>query len=168
MAMSFDIFFQTCRFGIKAVEKVNPFTGKAESVLSSEPLTASELRAVQAILDQPKPGGPDEHGCYVINVPDGGTAEVIATDLAKSCMVALRGMTPGIFQFLLDLLRAGNWVMIPATKDAVTITSSSNSVKNLPADFPKLVVCNSVDELEVLLSKGFGTWKKYRDQIIGE
>jgi hypothetical protein len=55
--------------------------------------------------------------------------------------------------------------MIPAMEDVVAIACSE---KNLPEEFPKLVVCNSADELGVLLSKGFGAWKKYRDQIVGD
>ena len=84
-------------------------------------------------------------------------------------MVALRGITPGLLQFLIDLLKAGNWSMVPAMEDIVAIVPSLESVKkNVPDDFPKIVVCNSADELGILLSGGFRAWKKYRDHVVGD
>ena len=166
--MSFDIFFQSCRYADKPVEKKNPFTGKVETVLPSEPLTAAEVAAVQGILKQANARGPDEHDCYVVDLADGGRAEVFAKNLSKSCMVALRGMTPHLLQFLYDLLKAGNWVMIPAMEDAAAITTSPERLKGVPEDFPKIVVCNSATELGVLLSKGVQAWQEYRDQIVGD
>lgn len=166
--MSFDIFFQTCRFGTTLVEEKNPSTGMVRSVLPSDPLMPSEFTALRAVLKKVTARGPDEFGCYVVQFPDGGSAEVFGCELEQHCMVAVRGTTPDLFRFLFDILMAGNWVMLPAMEDAVAITCSPQSVKNLPGDFPRLVVCNSADDLGILLSKGFGAWKKYRDQIVGD
>ena len=56
--MSFDIFFQPCRFRGTTVQKTNTFTGKVQSVLANEPLTAAELEAVQNVLKQANAHGP--------------------------------------------------------------------------------------------------------------
>jgi hypothetical protein len=57
-------------------------------------------------------------GCCTVDFNDGGAAEVFADRLKSGCMVALRGMTPEVSQFLFELLKAGNWVMLPAMEDA--------------------------------------------------
>jgi hypothetical protein len=166
--MSFDIFFQPCRYGGKPVTRTNPFTGKEETVLPKEPLTAAELKAVRRVLKRVQARGPDSDGCYVVESADGGAAEVFGSDLANGCMVALRGLTPGILQFLLDLLHAGKWVMYPAMEDVVAVTTSPEHMWGMPDDFPEVVTCNSADELGALLSDGFGAWKKYRDRVVRE
>lgn len=165
--MSFDIFFQPCRYGTELVEQRNPVTGQVKSVLPNEPLTPAELQAVQSVLDRVTIHRPNKSGCHVVGVEDDGKAEVFGDDLGSGCMVALRGITPALLQFLIDLLRAGNWSMVAVMDDIVAIVSSLESVKSVPDDFPKIIVCNSADELGILLSGGFAAWKKYRDQAVG-
>jgi hypothetical protein len=41
--MSFDIFFQPCRYGDARVDVKNPFTGQVQSVPRNDPLTATDL-----------------------------------------------------------------------------------------------------------------------------
>jgi hypothetical protein len=164
--MSFDIFYQPCRYGGKPVKIENRFTGKVVSQIPNAPLTAAELRAVQGILKKTKAQGPDEFGSYSISLRDGGEAEVNGTDLASGCMVAVRGMTSDLIQFLYDLLKAGNWVMRPVMEESATITTAPDCIKGMPADFPKLAVCNSPEELGVLLTDGLQAWEKHRDQVV--
>jgi hypothetical protein len=57
--------------------------------------------------------------------------------------------------------------MLPAMEDNVAITTSPESMKGIPDDFPAVVVCNSVEELAVLLADGVGAWEKYRDHVVG-
>jgi hypothetical protein len=166
--VSFDIYFQPCRFGGANATKRNPFTGEVSSAVSNEPLSASETAAVRQVLERAKSGGPDEHGCYIVELSDGGVAEVFASDLAKSCLVALRGLTPDLSRFLYELLKAGNWVMLPAMEDNMAITTSPECVKGIPEDFPKVVACGSAEELDVLLSSGVEAWQKYRDRALGK
>lgn len=165
--MSFDIFFQPCRFSETLVTKKNSITGANQSVLPDEPLSEIELEAVQRVLKRANAHGPDEFGCYVIQLEDGGVAEVFGSELASGCTVALRGMTANLLQFLFDLLNAGNWVMLPVMEDARAITTSPGCLKNIPDDFPRVLVCNSAAELGVLLSKGVEEWEKYRNQVVG-
>jgi hypothetical protein len=166
--MSFDIFFQPCRFGRTPIETWDQFTGKSRPVFPNEPLTASELQAVQAVLDKAAVHRPDNTACHAVRVEDGGRAEVFARDLGNGCMVAVRGITPGLLGFLLELLTAGNWSMIPTMEDTVAIVPSLEAVKSVPDDFPTTIVCNSADELGVLLSGGFSAWKRYRDLVSGD
>ncbi len=166
--MSFDIFYQPCRYGSKLVKRINPLTKEEESVLPNEPLTPPELKAVRGVLKGANAEKPDKFGCYVVELEDGGGAEVFGKDLANGCMVALRGLTPGVVTFLLDLLRAGNWVMCPAMEDNIAITCTPDKMWGTPDDFPEIVVCESAEELGVLLTDGFRAWKKYRDKVAGK
>jgi hypothetical protein len=167
--MSFDIFFLTCRFGGTPAETPNRFTGKVGSSPPNEPLTAAEVDAVRMVLQAANASGPDAFGCYVLDFEDGGSAEVFADDLSTGCLVAVRGgIGPRLLQFLVDLLRAGNWVMLPTTEPAIAITASPDNVRDLPPDFPRVVICDSAHELRVLLAEGFHAWQRYRDRIVGD
>lgn len=167
--MSFDILFQPCRYTYKPVETKNPFKGKAHTVFPrSEPLTPEEVSAVEHVLKRANARGPDQHGCYVIDFPDGGDAEVYADDLSNSCMVSVRGVTSDPLRFLTDLLKAGNWIMMPAMEDGTAIAYSPACLKGIPQGFAEIVVCNSSEELGLLLSKGVRAWEKYRDQIVSD
>jgi hypothetical protein len=164
--MSFDILFHTARFTGKTVVKKNPFTGEVASVMSEEPLTATEVKAVRKVLKEVNAQGPDEHGCYVVELKDGGAAEVFSDQLKSGCMVCLRGITPDLCQFLFDVLKAGKWVMLPIMEDAVALTASPSSVKGVPDDFPRLLNCDSAQALAVLLTKGVKDWQNYRDKVM--
>jgi hypothetical protein len=141
--MSLDVFFQTCRFG-----------GIAEGEQSNEPLTAAEEKAVRNILARVCPSGPDEHHCWVVQVGDGGSAEVFGKDLSEGCMFAVRGLTPGLVQMMFDLLVAGNWVMLPAQDGPGAIAASMDAVRGVPDGFPQVVICESPDALGVVLGGG--------------
>jgi hypothetical protein len=164
--LSFDIFFQTARFTGKPVVRKNPLTGEAQTVVSEEPLTAGEVKAVRRVLKGVKARGPDEHGCYVVELEDGGRAEVFADKLKSGGMVSLGGITPDLSEFLFDFLKAGKWVMLPAMEDGVAITASPGSVKGVPDDFPRIVACDSAKEVAVLLTEGVKAWQKYRDRVV--
>jgi hypothetical protein len=166
--MSFDIFYQPCRFGGEPVEQKNALTGKVESVLPNEPLTAAELKAVRGVLKKAGAAKPDHYGCYVVELGDGSGAEVFGKDLENGCMVALHDLTPDIIRFLFDLLKAGRWVMTPASEENVAITTSPEQMWGLPDDFPEVVTCPSAEELEVLLCNGYKAWKKFRNQVVRE
>jgi hypothetical protein len=164
--MSFDIFYQTCRYGDEFVDVRDPETGKVESIRRNDNLNAAELAAVMDVLHRANASGPSENGCYHVEFEDRGYAEIFSDHLEGGCMVALRGMSPLLLQFLFDLLRAGRYVMIPAMEDTAAITTSPESVTGIPDDFPRIVVCNSVGELKEMLSRGFKDWQSYRNQIL--
>ena len=87
--MSFDIFFQSARFSGEPVVSRNPLTGESQTVLPSEPLSAAEVTAVLGVLERVKARGPDEFGCYVVELADGGGAEVFASNLRSGCMASV-------------------------------------------------------------------------------
>lgn len=163
--MSFVIFFQPCRFSGEPVKQKNPFTGEEQSLVPNESLTPAEENAVRVVLKHANAKGPDDFGYYVVETDDGCGAEVCASNLRDSCMVSVRGLTPGLVRFLFDLLKAGNWVMVPAMEPNIAISCSPENLKGIPEDFPKVLACTSADELGAQLSDGFKRWPKYRDQV---
>lgn len=144
VAMSFDLFFQPCRFaGSDGV--VGP---------RNEPLTDGEVQAVRSVLARVCPVGPNQHQCWRVGVGDGGSAELFGTDLRTGCMIALRGTTPDLVQWLFSLLVAGNWVLLPAQEKPCVVTASMDAIRGIPDGFPEVVLCESSDGLGALLAGG--------------
>jgi len=135
-------------------------------VTPTEPLSSAEMDAVRHVLQAAKAQGPDEFGNYDIQGDGGGSADVNCGDLSSGCSVTMHKFTNGVSQFLFDLLKAATWVMLPAVEDSVAITTSAEDLKQIPDDFPRVVACNSADELGILLADGVQAWEKYRRQII--
>lgn len=132
---------------------------------------------VLAILRTAKVTGPDDFGFYAVTFPDGQDVEFSAKGLEGSdkftgCSFQIRGMSPHLFRFMLEIAKAGDMVMLPAMEDFIPILSHSEQRKELPEDLarnePEPIVCGSPEELESLLSGGYAGWQKYRDQILHE
>ena len=99
--MGFDIFFVRSRSRDEMVEKTNPFTGEVMSVRVLEPLTDSELQAVQEVLRRAGVAELDRSGYSLIQCGDGGAAEVHTSGLEEGCAVTLReGLSPDCLRFL--------------------------------------------------------------------
>jgi hypothetical protein len=81
-------------------------------------------------------------------------------------MFAVRALTPRLVSVLFDVLKAGNWAMIPALDDAYTITCSPEHLTNLPAEIPEVIVCRSSKELGVLLMDGYEAWQRYKNSVV--
>ena len=162
--MSFDIHFFPCRFGSEPVEPIDQEPGKSRSVLPNEPLTDDELAAVRQLLESNRENELRDPDFYAIRCADGGTADVYASDLKMGCMIALRGYTRGIGNFLMELLKAGNWVMVPNGPPAVA--ASKAAFKSVPANFLPTVVCESSDELWGIINQRFAACGDYRDRIV--
>jgi hypothetical protein len=155
--MSFDLSYQPCRLGTESVERQNPFTGEVQASLPVEHLSAEDTRAVHEVLERGGARGPDESGCFVVELGDGGGAEVFASHLETGCTVALRGLTPDLLRLLFDLLRAADWVLLPAMDGNPAIVASPGLASGF-ASFPE-VVCGSPEELGAILSGGFEAWR---------
>jgi hypothetical protein len=164
--MSFDIFFQTGRFATTQIETKDPFNGSVQKNFPPIPLEEAELDAVKSALADNHAIGPDEFGFYVIELEDGGTAEIQAGDLQETCMVSVQSITPGLVKLLFDVLQAGKWVMLPAMEPNVAVTCSPELLEILPARFGPAILCRSQIELGILLLKGFTAWQNYRNTVL--
>ena len=160
--MSFDLFYQPRHIGTEPVERKNSFTGEMQTSLPVEPLGAEDVRSVHGVLAGVGAHGPDGFGCFVVELDDGGVAEVFASNLENGCMVSLRGLTPGLLRFLYDLLRAVDWVLLPAMEGNPVVVMSPGLASGFADSFPE-IVCGSPEELGKILSGGYDSWKTYRD-----
>lgn len=165
--MSFDIYFQPCCFTESPSDTKDPDNGSTASAQNSAPLEANELRAVQEVLSRARSGGVDRRGADLVRMPDGGEAELFSDDLKSGCMVAIRGLTSDLLQFLYDLMAAGKWVMLPTIDDEIAITCCPEHLVGLPGDFPRIVVCKSAGARDVT-DRRIRAWQKYRDQVAGD
>lgn len=137
--LSIDVFFQPARF---------------DDLGRTSPLSAGEHDAVEKVLRRRCPRGADAHDCWVVEVADGGRAEVFGRNLRNGCMFALSGITPEIVGLLYEVLVAGKWVMLPALEGCGAIVASTDAVHAAPDDFPKVTACTSADALAKLLVDG--------------
>ena len=166
--MGFDIFYQPCRFGPEKIERPDPHhPGRTRMELPDEPLTAAELAAVHQVLMEVDARILEVTDLYSIQLADGGLAQLCGGNLSTGCIVTCRRMSPGLLQFLFDLLEAGQWAMIPAMEDLLAITATPERLRT-PAKFLKSVVCKSPQELGELIAGGYETWQKYRDHVVTE
>jgi hypothetical protein len=122
--VSFNVFFQPCRFDGEPIKKTNRLTGEEQLIVPNGSLTPAEESAIRAVLTQANAEGPDDFECYVVRTEDGGGAEIFARDLAEGCMVNPWELTPRTLELLFNLLKAGNWVMLPAMEGDLAITTS--------------------------------------------
>ena len=88
------------------------------------------------------------------------------------CSFELRSMSPYLPEFLLELAKAGDMVVLPAMERGVAFLSSPEQKEHLPPDLAQngweIVVCDSPTELESLLFNGFATWQRYLGQVLNK
>jgi hypothetical protein len=172
--MSFDIFLQSVHNRGEPRQMTNPFTGEPATIFPQGGLEPHERDAVCGVIASYRLPGPDEFGCYLIGLPDGGSAELFASNLAdhhESCdgmMVACRNLTPKLAHFIFDLMDRGNMAALPAMEDTRTFVTSEHWSDFTPGDgAPPTVVVRSPAELHAALTGGYEGWQRYRDQVIG-
>ena len=81
---------------------------------------------VRAVLQSTKYTGPDDFGFYIVEFPDGVDVEFSAKGLdgaAKftGCAFHIRGMSPHLVRFILEIAKAGDMVILPAMKVFIPI-----------------------------------------------
>src|SRR5580693_5380160 len=106
--MSFDVFLQRFSAG-------RPAQASREQVLS--------------VLQTAKLCWPGKSSFYVVEFRDGITAEFSAKGLDGSgdfvgCAFHIRGMSPHLARFILEVAKAGDMVILPAMEDFVPILTS--------------------------------------------
>jgi hypothetical protein len=143
---------------------------------AGEPAEVNRDR-VHAVLQTREFTGPDDFGFYIVKFPDGVDVELSAKGLDGAgkftgCAFHIRGMSPHLVSFILEVAKAGDMVMLPAMDDFVPILSSPEQKLQLPSglaqDGPEPVVCESPAELESLLSGGHAGWQRYRNQVLNQ
>ena len=157
--MSFDVFFEPCRYDGTTERRVNPFTKQVQEIPNNRSLTDREVEAVMNVLDRAGARAPDDQGCRAVRFPDGGSAEIFTNDCARRCMVSIHdNVTPSLAQLLFDVMVAGDWVIIPAGSDAdgvgdedVVVAPSTECVANAPSFYGRVVVAESAAGLNTLL-----------------
>jgi hypothetical protein len=132
---------------------------------------------VHAVLRSRQCSGPNRFGYYTVTFPDGVEVELSAEGLDgkaefTGCSFELRSMSPYLPEFILELAKAGDMVVLPATERSIAFLSSPEQKEHLPPDLAQdgweLVVCDSSTELESLLFGGFAAWQRYLGEILNK
>ncbi len=155
--MSFDLFLQVFRAGNAA--------------------TVDRAR-VSAVLHQHRYDAPDKFSFYRVHFPDGSDVDFSASGLESDdefdgCAFHIYGFTPSIVNFIFDVAKAGEMVILNAqgsntlASPTFILTDQSQSAE-LPEDAGACpVVCHSAEHLSELLGLGFENWKDYRNTVVG-
>jgi hypothetical protein len=140
----------------------NPFTKGLQEMEVPEPLAPAEWRAVARVLKAPN----KDFDSLNVEFPDGGRAEVSKYGIGQLECVSVRigSLTPELSRFLIDLLKAANW-MLMIDSSSTLVVASEKLAKDLPKDLGTVVVCDSPDKLGALLSPGFEKWNTIRNEI---
>ncbi len=170
--MSFDIHLQTHNYTGEMREFMNPFTGDRSRGPVDAGVSDDERGAIAGLLATAAPNGADEFGCYVMEFTDGGCAEVFASTLQSNepftgCMIAVRSsLSPELLDAIWRLCHLGRMSMMAAMEDSRPIVTDRNHLDLLPSDWDDAVVCDSPQQLAILLESVFSEWDKYRKQIL--
>lgn len=153
--MSFDVFLQK-------------FSAGESGQVNREPILAL-LRTITT-------DHANNFGFYALKFPDGGHVEFSAEGLESSEELTAfafhfhGGMSPDAVQFMFDIAKTGDLVVLAAMKPFVPILFWPEQRKNLPTELacndPEPILCGSPKELRALLAGGYAGWQKYRDQVI--
>lgn len=151
--MSFDVFLQ--RFA------------------DGEPAEV-DRRPVREVLAAATYHGPDDFGFYVVAFPDGVEVEFSARGLESEesftgCAFHIRGIGDGLIEFMFDVARAGDMVIIPAMEGNPLVLVSETQKVAVPADVLESlrpILVRSPGDLAAVLAGGFDGWSAYRDHVL--
>jgi hypothetical protein len=136
---------------------------------------------VVAILARQQHTGPDDFGFYNVGFADGVSVEFNASGLDgrkpfAGCAFHVRGAGPGLFDFMFDVARAGDFVIFNAQGDdsaespvliQVRPGQEGDLSPGLVEQYTSRPVCTSGTMLQRLLFPDFEKWQDYRDQVVG-
>jgi len=171
--VSFDIFLCTHNYTGEMRESENPFTGEMVKGPVDAGVSPHERRMLAKLFAAFHAKGPDESGCYALDLPDGGEAEVYADSLSADkpftgCMLAIRaGVTPQLCDFIWRMANMGRMSIHPAMEDTRPIATDEAHLQLAPSDWKDAVVCHTPQELAVVLQKGFSAWDEFKRSVLG-
>jgi hypothetical protein len=168
--MSFDIVLQPCSLSDRMKTVKHPATGKSIKVPDDQ-LTASEVAAVNDLLQRTKATVEGEFRCHSVRFRDKGSLELFMDGLdgsepCEGCMACLRGYTPQTIEFLHELSRVGNLMLMPIDGEDLEIVTSDSQRKQVHARHPDVLIAGTPGALGVLLEKGVEAWEAYRDRVV--
>jgi hypothetical protein len=129
-------------------------------------------QAVHRVLGTVPCRGPDEHGTYVATLSDG--VEIGITAPARdsrsvrecTCHVPEESLSDPVSRFIYQLARAGDMAILAPMDEYVMILTGPHQKQYMPAEFvedhPETILCESAEDLVMLLAKGYKSWKGQR------
>lgn len=142
-----DLYFEPSLFRDEIQYKKSTTTGEMEPVRLAEPLTDVEVEAVQDLL-MSTGAMADNLGSGVVQMADGGWAELSGQELSHGLMVTIGRLSPMLVAFLFSMLRTANWVLIPVGEPLRALVFAADRVQAPPAGFPPVLVVETAEILE--------------------
>lgn len=167
--MSHDVFVYTSNLSDQFDEVENPFTGEITRQPIGESVTGEERVAILSVIEMVKENGPDEIGAYGVKLSDGSFIELFFDGLEKDGgfqlgMLALRGMSEEVAEFIFKLAEAGH-LIIQIAPESGHIALSDEIAERVRGRWPDVAVVKSANELFTLIQSPFDEWAKFRDRV---
>lgn len=164
--MSVDILLRPCQFSDRTKTVKHPVTGRSEQVPDDQ-LVPQEVAAVNELLSRVKASTRDDAGCYSIrfNGKEGLELFMDGLDGSEPCeggLACVPAWSPRIFDFLHELSRAGNLMLLPIDEDELEIVTSDAQRKQVRTRHPDVLVVPTSVSLGVLLEQGIDAWEASR------
>ena len=116
-----------------------------------------------------------EFNAYSLALKDGAEVEMYATGLHttaepfKGAMIALRGVSDSICDFIYRFCVASSCVAIPAMESSCVLVPDEAMLEELPLgftdDFPAVHIKSGAD-VDAALEGGYAAWAEFRDRML--
>jgi hypothetical protein len=151
--MSFDLFLVAFRSGAEAT---------------------ADVVGARSVLERFQHRHRPEFNAYDVDFADGSHVEMYASGLDggepfDAAMLALRGFSNSIGDFVFEFSSAAGFVIFPAMEPACVLIPGGDLAAHLPADlgddFQRIPVSSGA-ELLAALNGGYEAWRAYRDHAL--
>jgi hypothetical protein len=164
--MSVDILLRPCSLSDRTKSVQHPVTGRTEQVPDDQ-LVPEEVAGVNELLARVKAPPRDETGCYPIrfSAKDGLELFMDGLDGSEPCeggLVCVPAYSPRVFDFLHELSRVGNLMLLPIDGEELEIVTSDRQRQQVRVRHPDVLIVPSAASLGVLLEQGIDVWEANR------
>ncbi len=116
-----------------------------------------------------------QFNAYSLTLSDGVTVEMYATGLHtetesfRGAMIALRGLSDSICEFIYNFCVASSCIAIPSMEPGCVLVPDESMIADFPDgfinDFPVVSIRSGAD-VGVVLDGGYDAWAAFRDRVL--
>ena len=136
---------------------------------------AADRAAARAFVDSIEHRLEPEFNAYSLTLHDGASVEMYATGLHtdaeafQGAMIALRGLSDSVCDFIYNFCVASSCIAIPAMDPGCVLVPDESMIGDFPDgftdDFP-IVHIQSGADVGIALEGGYDAWAAFRDRML--
>lgn len=136
---------------------------------------AANRDAARAFLDTIEHKVEPEFNAYSLTLHDGANVEIYAAGLHgdaeafQGAMIALRGFSDSICDFIYNFCIASSCIAIPAMEASCVLVPEESMTRDLPDGFTDdfaVILIQSGSDVGIALEGGYDAWAAIRDRIL--